>query len=361
MSSYKPTRIIIDRRVRNSDLAGRILSKFPEVPREFIDDISLLKKEQDHTVAKRTLLLTRHEGQAVKSCQGKGDYVCCNYYTMSFVSNCHFECTYCILQDYLKNNPVITLFANVEEILAEAQALLSKNPGQMIRIGTGELADSLALDDLTEFSKTLVPWAASNPNVILELKTKSDCVENLLALNHRRRTVISWSINPQKFIDAEEFKTASLNDRLQAARRVANAGYPVAFHLDPLLALPGWEEEYPRLIEEVADTFKPHELAWISMGSLRFTPGLKKIMAARFPASNLLTGELIPTPDGKVRYFREIREELYTTVKKLVDNSFPNVSNYLCMETRPVWRQIYGSEIPDPQTLENRLSQAFLI
>ena len=290
-----------------------------------------------------------------------GDYVCCNYLTVSFASNCHYECTYCILQDYLKNNPSITLFANVDEILDFIAEKIERAPDTLFRVGTGELADSLALDDITHLSEDLVPFAASRKNLLLELKTKSARIENLLPLDHRGKTVVSWSLNPQSFIDAEEHKTASLEERLAAARAVADCGYPVGFHFDPLLALPGWREEYTALVERVASQFRNEEIAWISLGSLRFTPGLKKIVMERFSKSRLLYGELFPTEDGKVRYFREVREKLYRHVRELVEEAFPPVPNYLCMETSKIWERVYGKIPATTRQLEERLVERFLI
>ena len=357
---FNPSEIYVESSAGDYPLTRRILEAFPSTPIHTVDSVNEIKIPRLITPAKRELFITRHKGDPIKSCQGMGDYVCCNYFTVSFVSNCHFECTYCILQDYLKDNPIMTLYANVEEILEAIEARI-KQSAELVRLGTGELSDSLALDDITQLSKTLVPFAARQKNLVLELKTKSDCVGNLLDLDHGGKTVISWSVNPQAFVDTEELKCASLEERLTAARLVADAGYPIGFHFDPLLVLPGWEDEYRRLVDRIRGEFEPDEIAWISMGSLRFTPGLKKTIQHRFPKSRLLEGELFPAGDGKVRYFREIREELYAHVKALMDAAFPTVPNYLCMETKKVWGNVTGMAPPSQRKLEAHLAQRFAI
>lgn len=358
---FSPSRIYVDRAVQELPLTRRVLTRFQDVPVELVDDPDALKKPMPFTEAKKKLLITRSEGQKLKSCQGMGDYVCCNYLTISLISNCHFECSYCILQDYLKNNPVLTLFANVDEILETVGAHISRAPDRIFRVGTGELSDSLALDSITGFSMDLAAFAKAHPNVLIELKTKSDQVDHLLNVDAAKRLIVSWSINPQSFIDQEEFKCASLGARLSAARKAADAGHPVAFHFDPLLALDGWENEYPLLVAEVAKRFKPEEIAWISMGSLRYTPGLKSAMKARFPKSRLLYGELFPSEDGKIRYFREVREMLYNTVKALLDSALPAVPNYLCMETPKVWEKVYQGVPSTQNELESRLTERFAL
>ena len=72
------------------------------------------------------------------------------------------------------------------------------------RIGTGEITDSLALEPYTGMVGELIPYFAEQPNVLLELKTKSDCVDSLLAIDPKGRVVVAWSMNPQTVIDLDE-------------------------------------------------------------------------------------------------------------------------------------------------------------
>lgn len=358
MQDYKPSQIIIDPEVLHSEVTQRILGHFPSVPQLLLNE--KIKKEEDISEAKKKLFLSSFKGEIVKSCQGLGDYVCCDYMTMTLVSNCHLECSYCILQDYLKNNPLITIYTNINEILEKVERQLKSQPNKKLRIGTGELSDSLALDNITEFSKELVPFTARQNNLILELKTKSNQIQNLLDLDHQGKTVISWSMNPPLFSEWEEHKCASIEERIQAALAVSHAGYPIAFHLDPLLALDNWKEEYENLIIRLKKNFANRHVAWISMGSLRFTPGLKKTMKDRFPKSKLHYQELYPNADGKVRYFRDIREDLYKTVKAYLEKYFPGTAHYLCMETETVWGKVFN-EIPESkESLEKQMHTSFL-
>lgn len=361
MQPFTPSKIYVDQEVSNLAWTRRVLQHFPKIIPEIIADPESVKKPLPLSDAKKRLFITKFKGEAIRPCQGIGEYVCCNYLTISPVSNCHMECTYCILQDYLKNNPLITLYANIDEILDNVESKVQSEPATFYRMGTGELSDSLALDSITNYSHYLVPFAARHNNLVLELKTKSNQVDNLLHLEHGNRTVISWSLNPQEYIDLEELKTSSLKERFEAARRVANAGYPVGFHLDPLLALEGWKEKYEDLVRQIKDLFEPEEIAWISLGSLRFTKDLKTIAIRRFPKSVIFFGELYPSQDGKIRYFREIREELYEYVKTLIDATFPDVPNYLCMETPGVWQKIYRTIPNKGKNLDHQLSSRFII
>ena len=359
MQDYRPKEIYVESSVANHPVTQRILAKFPDLPVAVVDNRAGIKYPQNHTRAKHQLFLARHQGQSIKACQGMGDYVCCQYFTIALVTDCHLECTYCILQDYLKNNPVITFFVNVENIFAEIAEKTRKHPDRIFRIGTGELSDSLALDHVHEFSRDCVDFANEHRNVLLEFKTKTANIKNLLGYKHKGNVVVSWSINPQNYITQEEHKCDTLADRLAAARQCADAGYPVGFHLDPLLHYQDWQNEYENVVEQLAQIFKPREIAWISLGTLRFTKELKKISQERFPKSKIMTEEMFPGNDGKTRYFRPIREEMYRHLSALIRQKLKKVPYYLCMETKPVWQQVFNMVPGNNTELERHLVQNF--
>ena len=86
-----------------------------------------------------------------------------------------------------------------------------------IRIGTGEQIDSLSLDDITLYSKKLIPFFNDYPNWILEFKTKSNNIKNFKDTHSIGNTVVSWSVNPEFIVQKEEHGTASLKERLNSA------------------------------------------------------------------------------------------------------------------------------------------------
>ncbi len=166
------------------------------------------------------------------------------------------ECTYCILRSYL-NNEALVVCTNFEDLLWEVGETLRQNPARTFRIGTGELADSLALDHITCFSRKMVPFFASLPNAILELKTKSDQISNLKDLDHGGRTIISWSMNSKRICCTEEFKTATFEERIEAALQCQKWGYKLGFHFDPIIYYEGWEGEYREAIREIFSVIDP--------------------------------------------------------------------------------------------------------
>jgi spore photoproduct lyase len=54
---------------------------------------------------------------------------------------------------------------------------------------------------------------------------------------HGGHTIISWSLNPERVIHSEEHKSASLAERISAARQCQEWGYPVGFHFEEIVAV----------------------------------------------------------------------------------------------------------------------------
>ena len=364
MIPYRPEQVLVQEESWKDDLTGRILARLPDVrvrtiahPDSVLEELN--RSSDPHTTGKRSLILARHPGSFLKECPGAGAEICCNYYVVNYASNCHLECTYCVLQTYL-NNPALMVFTNVRDLLAEVAGMLGRSPRQLFRIGTGELADSLALDDLTEYSRLLVPFFGTLPNGVLELKTKSDRIFNLKDLDHRDRTVVSWSLNSKPVCRSEELKTAGFEERLAAARQCQKWGYRVGFHFDPLIYYSGWERDYAEAVKETFRAVDPAQVVWVSLGCLRFTRHLQDVVRARFPKSKIPYGEFIPGHHGKLRYFRPIREEMYRKMRSWIHEEAPQVLVYLCMENRATWKQSFGVSPRDSSHLSDQLDHSAL-
>lgn len=295
---------------------------------------------------KQHLYLCANRGQFFKPCPGTKEYQCCSYQVLTTGMNCPMDCVYCILQAYL-NKPWITSYVNIGVLLSELDLALDAEPDRLFRIGTGEFTDSLALDRLTGLSKILVEYFAKKNNAVLELKTKSAVIENLIGLKHNGHTVIAWSLNSPQIMQHEELRSATLTERLEAARQCAEWGYKLAFHFDPLIDYPGWQDGYLATIELLFKTVPARSIAWISLGALRFLPKLKEIGIDRFPGSGIYFQEFIEGLDGKSRYYRKNRVALYRLIYQLLkERAAPETCIYFCMESKEIWQEVMGY-IPD--------------
>jgi spore photoproduct lyase len=348
MIPYRPDLVLVQDRSWQDSATHEIVARLQGIETRTIQNLD------SGLDAKNTLVLMRYPGKFLKKCQGAGAEICCNYFTISYAWNCHIECAYCILQSYLKQDALLVC-TNIEELLDEVTTTLAQFPRRIYRIGSGELADSLALDHITCYSRKIIPFFAALPNGILELKTKTDQIANLKDLDHKGHTIISWSMNSNRVCRNEEPKAASFDERLAAAVQCQKWGYALGFHFDPLIYYEGWEEEYREAVNAIFRAVNPDKVAWISLGSLRFTPHLRDSVRRRFPESKLPYGEFIPGHHGKLRYFRPIREEMYRTMKSWIHAVAPQVMVYLCMESRLVWERSFGAS---PRNLGEMLSAA---
>ncbi len=361
MEPFLPQEVIVERGSEESPIFRNLRKAFPQVPFTLVERPEWAAEAQGGPVdsmsrGKRRLWLTRHRGDFLKKCPGSEGQVCCNYFVVNFASNCPMDCSYCYLQDYLADNPALKVFSNVDDLIAEADRLLSRHRKFLFRIGTGEITDSLALEPYIGFCSEVIPFFAEQPNCLLELKTKSDRVESLLGFDPKGRVVVSWSMNPQRVIEKDEHQTASFDERLGAAYRCQEAGYKVGFHFDPMVEYPGWEEDYREMVEKIFAVIDSRRIAWLSMGVLRQTPGLKRIMRERFPSTQLLSGEQVLCPDGKMRYFQPLRVGMYRKMLGWIRRASPTVFVYLCMESREVWEQVFGFAPSCEKELGNQLT-----
>ena len=305
---------------------------------------------------KKILLIRPFPGRLVKACPGTTGHICCGYKTINVVTNCPMDCSYCILQGYL-NNPCLTLYPDFAKVFGEIEGILERHPHRVFRFGTGELGDSLALDGVVGFAEEAVPFFAAKNNAILELKTKSAEVDHLLALDHKGKTVISWSLNPPQVIEAEEHLAAPLAARLEAARRCSDAGFPVGFHFDPLIYYAGWEQDYRGVVDLLFEHINPRRVMWVSLGGLRFPPALKQVAQGRFPCSRIFSGELIPGEDGKLRYIKPVRVQMYQKMVEWLQAYEEGLFIYLCMERGDVWQEVFGNTPGSTVGLNRRFEQ----
>ncbi|MBN2381614.1 DNA photolyase [bacterium] len=296
-----------------------------------------------------------NKGRFIKHCPGTNPpYICCGYYILNLSLNCNLGCDYCILQAYLGTDH-LTVYTNWDTLEQELDQLILDHPGQKFRIGTGELTDSLVLEPVLPLTTFLVPLFAERPQVCLELKTKTDAIQNLENLPHRGKTIVAWSLSTDYLVRHYEQRTASLQKRLEAARQVSDWGYPLAFHFDPIIHYPDWRIDYQELIAKLFKIIDQDRIAWISLGTFRYLPYLEKNIRPHPRKRNLLLDEFVACPDGKFRYFWPLRVELLSFVADCIRHEAPGVFLYLCMENRAIWQKTLGWSPRSRTELNQRL------
>ena len=344
MNNYNLKRIYVEKNVVGLPVLRHILRELPCVPVEYIDDyrkITIKGNTIDavYKESKECLAIARRKGELVKQFRCRDGIVGSREYYIIHGNNCLFDCEYCFLQSYFEN-AVPTLFINHDEMLNAIRDVLISSGNEMLIFHSGELCDALAFDDLTCLSSRLVSLFSEFPDARLELRTKTTTVDNLQNVTGTNNVVVSWTFSPQIVIDNHEHKTPPLEDRINAAHKAQKAGYKIGVCLDPIIRCKNWFSNYESMLNLLFDSLDLSGIKFVSLGGFRFLPSLASIIRERRPQSNLLLGEFVPCVDGKNRYFRPIRVDMYNRLIEIIRRRCDGVNTFLCMETNVVCGEV---------------------
>jgi len=298
-------------------------------------------------------------GSFARKCPGtKEPYLCCEYEILSPVVNCPIGCSYCILQCYL-NEPVNIIYVNVEKIFDDAiERYKQFGNDKIIRVGTGELGDSLVFEEWTGMGGMLIDKFAGMKNIILELKTKSVSMGNILKKKSPGNIVLSWSLNPKEIGKNEEGIAAKVDERIEMAAQAIERGFLVGFHFDPMIYHKNGKVIYGKVIEMLKTEINPEKIAWVSLGTLRYPKEMPPIAKNNRPQSDIFSGEFIKGLDGKWRYPKPLRAEIYKWVAEPIKEWSEDIFVYFCMELPDVWEKVFGWTPEDNEDFDKKFGEA---
>jgi len=264
--------------------------------------------------------------------------ICCpNYLHFSPTGYCTYACAYCYLAGTRSTcfAPAVKLFVNLDDTLA-AIARRARRLERPTSFYVGKLQDALSLDPLTGFSRLLVPFFARQPLARMVMLTKSDAVDPLLPLEHAGHTVVSWSVNPAAVCREFERGAPPLARRLAAARRCQQAGYPVRFIIMPVLPVDGWREQYAELVDALFAAARPER---VTIGGICSYRGALALTARALGPDSLIARHISPTPspDGRLRFPRELRAKFYRHIIGEVRQHDAAMPLGLCLEEPELW------------------------
>lgn len=294
----------------------------------------------DEIVEERNKLVTKiNSGRFWKPCPGTGaGYYCCGYQILTPLTGCGMYCSYCVLQEYYDHQYQV-LYENFDDLVKEVEQGIGEWKG-VIRFGTGEFGDSLYLEEKLGLSQKIAELLEPYSNVLVEFKTKSATIGPLKNIDKPEKVVIGFSMNTPHAIEWHEKGTASLEERLEAAKQCEKMGFWIAFHFDPMIWHPKWKDEYRSVVERIFTTIQdPANIAWWSLGGFRTMPALKNRLREYKRHLPLFSGEMVLGSDRKYRYFRPIRVEFYQAMQEVIETYYPATTLYLCMESRDVWEE----------------------
>lgn len=281
--------------------------------------------------------------------------LCCNLQTLDAVDNCGYGCSYCSIQSFFDGKQI-----SFDPGFADKLKKLELDPDKTYHIGTGQSSDSLMWGNSHGVLDAVIEFAQDHPNVILELKTKSANVSHLLRANAPKNILCTWSLNTPTLIQHEEHGTASLEKRLNAAQKVADAGYVVGFHFHPIIHYHGWENDYRHIVEQLTARFSPQQVALVSMGTLTYIKSVMKEIRKRSIPSQILKMPMVDA-EGKLSYPDDIKLSMFSHAYQCFPDAWKEqVFFYLCMENQRFWKPVFGFDYASNDAFEAAMKSAYM-
>ncbi len=278
---------------------------------------------------------------------------CCNLLTLDAVESCGFDCSYCSIQSFYNQNTI-----TFDSGFADKLHNLNLDQNKTYHIGTGQSSDSLMWGNREGILDALFLFAKENPNVILEFKTKSDNIKYFLENDVPKNILCTWSLNTTTIIENEEHLAASLEKRINAARKVADKGVKVGFHFHPIVEYENYLNEYQEVYKKLLLQFKPQEVALVSFGTLTFIkPVIKQLREREFRTK--ITQ--IPHSDasGKTSYPHATKLEMFKHAYESFKPWHKDVFFYLCMEEHGMWAETFGYQYSTNNDFEHAMLSAY--
>ncbi|MGB3298483.1 MAG: spore photoproduct lyase family protein [Phormidesmis sp.] len=198
---------------------------------------------------------------------------------------CPAHCQYCYLAGSLSGAPVVKVYGNLPKILAN----LSKyeKAGQATTYEASCYTDPLGIEHLTGSLAECIRYFGTRESAYLRWVTKFNNVDRLLELPHSGHTRCRFSVNADPVSHYMEGGTATVEQRLQAMRKLALKGYPIGLVVAPIMAIDSWQEHYDALFNQISRAIDFECDLTFELITHRFTPKSKEVLKSWYPKSKL--------------------------------------------------------------------------
>ena len=332
---FKPKRVIFEKGSLDTDTGKKIYDMVKENPNiEIINASSNRIKTHipgdnlydQYRSGKRTLVVGERKSLKFQSCKPSANY------QLPLVSGCMGSCEYCYLNTQLGDKPFVKVFTNIDEVLKKAKQYIDERLPQVTIFEGAATSDPVPLEPYTDGLKKTIEFMANEEKGRFRFVTKYNDIDSLLDIKHNNHTEIRFSINTPKVINTYEHHTASSDKRIEAAVKLAGAGYKIGFIIAPVFLYDNWKAEYKDLIKSIKDRL-PEDFAEpliFEVISHRYTTKAKNRILQIFPDTTL------PMNDeerkfkygqfgyGKYVYTKEQLAEMKEFFMSEIKDVFPN-------------------------------------
>lgn len=252
-------------------------------------------------------------------------------YAIPLATGCMGHCHYCYLQTTLGSKPYLRTYVNLEDIFQQAEKYIEERKPEITRFEAACTSDIVGIDHLTHSLKRAIEFFGQTELGRLRFVTKFHHVDHLLDAKHNGHTRFRFSLNSRYVIKNFEPGTSSFDQRIEAAKKVANAGYPLGFIVAPLYMHEGWEEGYFELFQRLSEALKDEYIPDLTFELIqhRFTKPAKKVIEKHYPKTKLELDESKRKYKwgkygiGKYVYPTDEAKNLEETISSYIQKFFP--------------------------------------
>lgn len=291
MKPFIPQLVYFEPRALEYPLGKILLSKFQDLGVEIrettshnqIRDLPGENELQKYRMAKSTMVVGVRKTLKFDTSKPSAEYA------IPLATGCMGHCHYCYLQTTLGSKPYIRVYVNLEEIFDTAKKYMEERAPEITRFEAACTSDIVGIDHLTHSLKSAINFIGSTEHGRLRFVTKFHHVDHLLDARHNGKTSFRFSINSKYVIKNFEPGTSTLEERLEAARKVAAAGYKLGFIVAPIYMHEDWEQGYSELFQRLHSMLGDFTHIPLSFELIqhRFTKPAKKVIESRYPKTKL--------------------------------------------------------------------------
>jgi spore photoproduct lyase len=333
MKPFVPQLVYIEPRALDYPLGKELKKKFEDMNIEIRETTSHNQirglpgdnELQKYRTAKSTLVIGVRKTLEFDTSKPSAEYA------IPLATGCMGHCHYCYLQTTLGSKPYIRSYVNLEDIFDAAVKYIDERKPELTRFEAACTSDIVGIDHLTHSLKKTIEFIGQTEYGRLRFVTKFHHVDHLLDAKHNGKTRFRFSINSRYVIKNFEPGTSSFEERIEAARKVAGAGYPLGFIVAPIYIHEGWKEGYLELFERLQDSLQGVDTNSLTFELIqhRFTSPAKKVIQKNYPKTKL---ELDETKRkykwgrygiGKYVYPNDEAAELESTIRDYICRFFP--------------------------------------
>ncbi|MCU6710164.1 spore photoproduct lyase [Paenibacillus sp. J5C_2022] len=238
---------------------------------------------EKYRMAKRTLVVGIRKTLKFDTSKPSAEYA------IPIATGCMAHCHYCYLQTTLGAKPYVRIYVNMDDILEAASGYIKERSPEITRFEAACTSDPVGLEPISGSLRELIAFMAEQPLGRLRFVTKFHHVDSLLDIPHNGHTRVRFSVNSKYVIKHFEPATSRFEQRIEAAAKMAGAGYPIGFIIAPIIWHDEWEEGYGELIEALDKALPLDARSDLTFELIqhRFTKTAKGVIEKRYPRTKL--------------------------------------------------------------------------